>query len=178
MFARLLVCALLIGTAGIVSAQTQTQPAPTPQKPAAQQLTPEQRAAIQKRNQELVSYANQILKMIDNDQSAQVWDGMSAVGKHVVTRTAFEQEVNAERGAVGAVKARRVVALYRRQPDGQHKLPAGTYWNVRYLTQFSDSKAPKIELVSFHQDSDNKLRLSGYALSDVPPQTAHPAPKQ
>lgn len=61
-------------------------------KPAAQQLTPEQRAAIQKRDQELVSYANQILKMIDNGQSAQVWDDMSEVGKKVVTRAAFEKK--------------------------------------------------------------------------------------
>jgi hypothetical protein len=176
MIARLLVCALLIGLAGVASAQN--QPAQTQQKPAAQQLTPEQRAAIQKRNRELVSYANQILKMIDNGQSAQVWDDMSEVGKKVVTRAAFEKKVSTQRSTLGTVKSRRVVALYGSQSDGQHELPPGIYLNVRYLTQFSGSKVPKIELVSFHQDSDKKLRLSGYVVKDIPQENAQPAPKQ
>lgn len=176
MIARLLVCALLIGFAGVASAQN--QPAQTQQKPAAQQLTPEQRAAIQKRNQELVSYANQILKMIDNGQSAQVWDDMSEVGKKVVTRAAFEKKISTERSTLGAAKSRRIVGLYGNQSDGQHELPAGMYFNVRYLTQFSGSQAPKIELVSFHQDSDRKLRLSGYAVTDVPQKAAQSAPKK
>lgn len=176
MIARLLVCALLIGFAGVASAQN--QPAQTQQKPAAQQLTPEQRAAIQKRNQELVSYANQILKMIDNGQSAQVWDDMSEVGKKVVTRTAFEKKISTERSTLGTAKSRRIVGLYGNQSDGQHDLPAGMYFNVRYLTQFSGSQAPKIELVSFHQDSDRKLRLSGYAVTDVPQKAAQSAPKR
>lgn len=52
------------------------------------------------------------------------------------------------------------------------------YFNVRYLTQFSGSQAPQIELVSFHQDSDRKLRLSGYAVTDVPQKAAQSAPKK
>lgn len=176
MLARLFVCALPIGFAGVAGAQD--KPAQAQQKPAAQQLTPEQRAAIQKRDQELVSYANQILKMIDNGQSAQVWDDMSEVGKKVVTRAAFEKKISTELGTLGAARSRKIVGLYRNQSDGQHELPAGTYFNVRYLTQFSGSQASKIELVSFHQDSDRKLRLSGYAVTDVSQKAARSAPKQ
>ena len=88
MIGRLLVCALLIGAAGIASAQT--QPASTPQTPAARQLTPEQRAAIQKQNQVLVKYAESIVAMIDNGQSGQVWDQASDVAKKSASRDQFE----------------------------------------------------------------------------------------
>lgn len=178
MFARLILCVLLIGTAGAASAQAQT--AQPPQQAAAKPLTPEQRATIRKQNQELVSYANQIVKMIDNDQAGQVWDGMSEVGKKAATRDEFSQKLKQERGKLGNATSRRIVALYGSQSDGHKQLPAGTYRNVRYLTRFAGSTSPKIELVSFHLDSDKKWRLSGYAISEVPQKTAQetPPPRQ
>lgn len=163
MFARLILCALLLGAA---SAQAQTTQ--TPQQTAAKALTPEQRAAIRKQNQELVGYANQILKMIDNDQAGQVWDDMSEVGKKAATRDEFSEKVKQERGKLGNATSRRIIALYGSQSEGRKQLPAGIYRNVRYLTRFADSTSPKIELVSFHLDSDKKWRLTGYAISDVP----------
>lgn len=176
MFARLILCVLLIGAAGIASAQE--KPAQSQQQPAAKPLTPEQRAAIRKQNQELVGYANQIVKMIDNGQAGDVWDGMSEVGKKAETRDAFSAKVKQERGKLGNTTSRRIVALYGSRSEGRKQLPAGIYRNVRYLTQFAGSTSPRIELVSFHLDSDKKWRLSGYAITDVPQKPAQAAPKQ
>lgn len=176
MIARLFLCALLIGTFGIANAQN--QPAATRQQPAARQMTPEQRAAIRKRNQAIVSYASQIVKQVDNGQYTQVWDGMSEVGKKAVARDEFAKMVEQQRKPLGQVKSRKIAALYRSTSDGGKKLPAGTYINVRYLTQFADSAKPKIELVSFHLDGDSKWRLSGYICQDPPAKTAQAAPKR
>ena len=105
MFVRLILCALLIGFAGVASAQD--KPAQTQQKPAAQQLTPEQRAAIQKQNQVLVKYAESIVAMIDNGQSGQVWDQASDVAKKTVSRDQFTKATESDRAKVHSFSTRR-----------------------------------------------------------------------
>ena len=175
MIARLFLCALLVGSFGIANAQN--QPAASSQQPAAKTMTPEQRAAVQKRNQAIVTYANQIIKQVDDGRYAQVWDGMSEVGKKAVARDTFARMVEQQRKPLGQVKSRKVAALYRSTSDGSKNLPAGTYINVRYLTQFADSTKPKVELVSFHLDGDSKWRLSGYICQDPPAKTAQATPK-
>ena len=162
MIARLLVCALLIGFAGVASAQN--QPAQTQQKPAAQQLTPEQRAAIQKQNQVLVKYAESIVAMIDNGQSGQVWDQASDVAKKTVSRDQFTKATESDRAKVGKVTSRKLEGVTRALSNGKEKLPQGLYVNVVFTTQFSNESKPVRELVSFHLDSDKKWRLSGYTI--------------
>ena len=162
MIARLLVCALLIGFAGVASAQN--QPAQTQQKPAAQQLTPEQRAAIQKQNQVLVKYAESIVAMIDNGQSGQVWDQASDVAKKTVSRDQFTKATESDRAKVGKVTSRKLEGVTRALSNGKEKLPQGLYVNVVFATQFSSESKPVRELVSFHLDSDKKWRLSGYTI--------------
>jgi len=162
MIARLLVCALLIGFAGVASAQN--QPAQTQQKPAAQQLTPEQRAAIQKQNQVLVKYAESIVAMIDNGQSGQVWDQASDVAKKTVSRDQFTKATESDRAKVGKVTSRKLEGVTRALSNGKEKLPQGLYVNVVFATQFSNESKPVRELVSFHLDSDKKWRLSGYTI--------------
>lgn len=175
MFARLLLCALLVGVFGAASAQnTSAQPQ---QQQAQKQLTPQQRAVIQKRNKELVDYANHVVYMIDAGQEAQVWDAMSEVGKKAVNRDKFINAVQQQRKSLGKVKSRKVATLYGLQSNGKD-LPAGTYMNVRYVTRFTGSEAPKIELVSFHLDSDRKWRVSGYVCKDIPKPTAQAEPKK
>ena len=164
MIARLLVCALLIGAAGIASAQT--QPATT-QKPAAQQLTPEQRAAIQKQNQVLVKYAESVVAMIDNGQIGQVWDQASDVAKQSVTRDQFVKTTEADRAKLGKMNSRKVAGVTRSVSKGG-KLPAGMYVNVNFATQFGNDAKPTRELISFHLDNDKKWRLSGYTVNATP----------
>jgi hypothetical protein len=162
MFVRLFFCALLIGFAGVASAQD--KPAQTQQKPAAKQLTPEQRAAIQKQNEVLVKYAESIVSMIDNGQSAQVWDQASDVAKKTVSRDQFTKATEADRAKVGKMTSRKVEGVSRALSNGKEKLPEGLYVNVNFATKFSNEAKPVRELVSFHLDSDKKWRLSGYTL--------------
>ena len=162
MFARVFLCALLIGFAGVASAQN--QPAQTQQKPAAQQLTPEQRAAIQKQNQVLVKYAESIVAMIDNGQSGQVWDQASDVAKKTVSRDQFVKATESDRAKLGKVTSRKIEGITRVMSNGKEKLPEGLYVNVNFATQFSSESKPIRELVSFHLDSDKKWRLSGYTV--------------
>lgn len=162
MIGRLLVCALLIGVAGIASAQT--QPASTPQTPAARQLTPEQRAAIQKQNQVLVKYAESIVAMIDNGQSGQVWDQASDVAKKSASRDQFTKATESDRAKLGKMTSRKLEGVTRALSNGKEKLPEGLYVNVNFATKFSNEAKPIRELVSFHLDSDKKWRLSGYTV--------------
>lgn len=168
MFVRVFLCALLIGAAGVASAQT--QPATAPQKPQAQQLTPQQREALQKQNQVLVQYADRIVAMIDNGQAAQVWDQASDVAKKSVSRDQFVSTVQADRARLGTMKSRKVAIVTHTLSKGDAKLPAGQYVNINYATQFSSEAKPTRELVSFHLDGDRKWRLSGYTVHQ--PETA------
>lgn len=162
MLVRLFLCAVLMAFASIASAQN--QPAPTQQKPAARQLTPEQRAAIQKENQGAVKYAESIVAMIDNGQSGQVWDQASDVAKKTVSRDQFTKATESDRAKLGKMTSRKVEGVTRILSNGKEKLPAGLYINVIFATQFSGQPKPIRELVSFHRDSDNRLRLSGYTV--------------
>lgn len=166
MIVRTCVCALLIGVAGIASAQT--QPAAQPQQPATQaqqpQLTPERRAALQKQNQELAQYADSIATMIDKGQAAQAWDQASDVAKQATPRDQFVKAIEADRAKAGSATSRKVAAITRAASNGKDKLPPGMYINVNFATQFSKETKPLRELVSFHLDQDKKWRLSGYKL--------------
>lgn len=135
MFVRVFLCAVLIGAASAASTQTQPTQTPAPARPATRQLTPEQRAAMQKQNQELAQYAESLVQMIDNGQSGQIWDEAS----------------------------RKVMAITHEMSTGG-KLPASNYISVNFATKFSKESRPLRELVSFHEDSDHKCRLSGYHL--------------
>lgn len=162
MFARLFLCALLIGAFGVANAQE--KPATAQQKTAAQQLTPEQQAAIQKQNQVMVQYAESIVAMIDNGQAGQVWDQASDVAKKSVSRDQFVKATEADRAKLGKMTSRKVQGVTRAMSDGKEKLPPGMYVNVNFATQFASQAKPIRELVSFHLDSDKKWRLSGYTV--------------
>ncbi|MGH8155050.1 MAG: DUF4019 domain-containing protein [Rhodanobacteraceae bacterium] len=161
MFLRAFLCALLIGVAGIASAQT--QPAPAPTGPANQPLTPEERAAAEKQDQELAQYAESLVQMIDNGRSGQVWDQASNVARQSVSRAKFVEAIKASRADLGTVASRKVISVTHESSKGG-KLPAGRYISVNFATQFSKESKPLRELVSFHEDSDHKWRLSGYHL--------------
>lgn len=171
MFVRLCLCALLVGVAGVASAQNKPAPAPGQQTAARQQLTPEQRAALQKQNQEMARYAESIAQMIDNGQTGQVWDGASDVAKRSVSRDKFVQATDAARAKLGKVDSRNVRAITHETSKGG-TLPAGNYISVNFATKFSGDAKPLRELISFHEDNDHKWRLSGYHLYTGGPATA------
>lgn len=167
---RLLICAVLLAFAGTAAAQ----PSPTPQgssaatKPAAQQLTPEQRAAIVKFRKAMVANAVDVAKLVDQGAEGQVWDNGSEVMKKAVARSAFISGVSRERNSVGKMVSRKLAKLYRSRSDGKEQLPAGDYFNVLFVTQFANQKARMLELVSYHYDTASTLRVSGYSLKQIP----------
>lgn len=171
---RLMFCTLLFAVAGIATAQA----APAPQKtsaatkPAAQQLSPEQRQAIIKFRQAMVANAAAVVRLIDEGDEAKVWDNGSDVMKKAISRDAFASGVSRERKAVGKMVSRKLARLYRSRSDGKGQLPAGDYFNVLFLTEFANQKAPKLELVSYHYDTASTLRVSGYTLRELPPQAS------
>lgn len=165
MFARPLLCILLVGALG-ASGAANARDTPTPQaatRPTAPQLTPEQIAAIKKQNQVLVNYAAEIANMIDRGQVAQVWEASSPVAKKAVAQAQFVKATEADRAQLGTVTSRKVQEITRGVSNGS-KLPAGYYVNISFSTQFSKYPKPVRELVSFHLDQDRTWRLSGYTV--------------
>lgn len=162
---RVMVGALLIGLAGVASAQAQpaqTQPA-TSAKAAEPQLTAAQKAALEKQNQVLAQFATEIAQMVDNGHVGQVWDAASDVAKQSVQRKTFVDAVTSARAKLGKVTSRKLAAITRTVSKGG-KLPAGYYVNVNFATQFANETKPVRELVSFHLDTDKKWRMSGYSV--------------
>jgi Protein of unknown function (DUF4019) len=178
MYPRLLVCALLMGVAGVAGAHGSTasqQPAAQSSSSAAPQLTAQQRAEIRHQNQIMVHYAAVIAQAIDHGQIGQVWDQASDIAKHAVTRDAFVKAIQSDRARLGTMTSRKLAFISRNRSNGSlppgrktgAPLPAGFYINIGFATQFSKQAKPIRELVSFHLDSDHKWRVSGYSVRPV-----------
>jgi uncharacterized protein DUF4019 len=160
-----LVSLLLI--AGAASAQQAAQPARAPApKPQAtqQQLTPEQQAQVARQDAEMTKAAAQVVQLVDQNKTAEVWAGASPVAKAVTNQAEFVKQVSLDRQKVGAVAERKQVAVTRAVYPAGAEVPAGNYVNVVYATKFANSPQPVRELVSFHLDDDQTWRVSGYSL--------------
>lgn len=147
------------------------QAKPNPQAQAAPQLTPEQKAAIEKQNSEIAQAALQVAQAIDQGKAGDVWDHASPIAQHAVARAVFVKSVDADRTTVGKVQERKLATITRNFSDGKtaatkgsQPLPFGYYINVFFATKFANEKQPVRELVSFHMDQDKQWRVSGYTL--------------
>lgn len=175
---RLMVLSLLLP---MVASAQQPAPAPTgraaapapapvpaagPARPAApvQQLTPAQQAQLDKQNAEMTAAALQAVKMVDAGQTAQLWDGASAVARKAVARDAFAKQVAADRSRLGALVGRGQPSISRVRFNAGAAVPEGLYVNVTYPTRFEKSAQPVRELVSFRLDEDQVWRLAGYSV--------------
>jgi hypothetical protein len=130
------------------------------QSPANQQPTPE---AYAQRNQQIEQAAVQVTDLVDKNQTAQVWDGASAIAKKIVNRDVFVKTIGSDRTKVGSVVTRTLASLTFNQSDGK-QLPPGVFANVAFATRFKNEKQPVRELVSFHLDDDHVWRVVGYTL--------------
>lgn len=164
MFKQFVLSAALLTASTALLAQTKPAAAPA-QAPtaAAQKLTPEQEAAIQKQNSAMTQAALQVAQMVDAGKVGEVWDGASPVAQQVVTRDAFVKSVEADRKKVGKLTERKLAGITRSESKGG-ATPAGLYINVNFATKFANEKQPIRELISFHLDQDQKWRVSGYTL--------------
>ena len=158
---RFSVLALLLLVTTAVSAQQAATPAPAAQ---AQQLTAEQQAQVARQDAEMSGAAAQVIQLMDQGKSAEIWDGASPVAKAVVNRQDFVTQIAADRTRLGAPTERKQVAVTRAAYAAGGAVPAGNYINVVYATKFANNPQPVRELVSFHLDEDKTWRVSGYSL--------------
>ncbi|HJU25671.1 MAG TPA: DUF4019 domain-containing protein [Rhodanobacteraceae bacterium] len=166
MLKRFILPAALALAAGGAWAQ---QPAAQPSQPAnsaqPQQLTKEQ----QEFRARMAKNAQGITESVDQGNVAALWDQSSDVMKQAVTRDAFVSGVQGERAKLGKMVSRQLVRMYRITSKGENKLPAGNYLNVLFATRFANDQQPMAELVSYHFDKDNVVRLSGYTVQKPTP---------
>ncbi|SAL44471.1 membrane protein [Caballeronia peredens] len=151
---------------GVAShAQQQTPPVqPTVQPAVPRGLTKEQQAALDKQDQEIAQVAQNIVKFLDQDKAAEVWDGASPVAKRIISRDAFVQKVAHDRAILGAPGMRMPMGIRHYRYDGTGNLPAGAYINVMFDTQFAQAKGSALEMVTFYLDADNIWRFVGYSV--------------
>lgn len=155
---------------GMASAVTSAQAPAATAKPASaaalaqQQLTPEQKAQLEKQNTEMTQAALAVAQMIDAGKVGEVWDGASPVVKKIVTRDAFVQGVNAARKKHGKLGARGNSQISRVMYPAGAEVPEGLYVNVMFPAQYASAKEPVRELISFRLDEDKVWRVSGYNL--------------
>lgn len=165
----ILPAALLFATGGAPAQQPAAQPQPAGTKearPAQAQPTKEQ----QEFRARMAANAQGVAQTIDKGDVGAVWDQGSDLMKQAVTRDAFVSGVQGERAKSGKMESRKLVRMYRIDSKGEKKLPAGRYLNVIFATKFSNEQQPIPELVSYHFDKDNVVRLSGYTLEHTPAQ--------
>lgn len=158
---RFSVLALLLLVTTAVSAQQAATPAPAAQ---AQQLTAEQQAQVARQDAEMSGAAAQVIQLMDQGKSAEIWDGASPVAKAVVNRQDFVTQIAADRTRLGAPTERKQVAVTRAAYAAGGAVPAGNYINVVFATRFANAAEPVRELVSFHLDEDKTWRVSGYSV--------------
>lgn len=160
----LLAVALMFNGAAL--AQQAAQPARPPAPAAAQPLTAAQQAQIAKQDAEMSKAAAQVVQMVDQNRTGEIWDGASAVAKAIVTKQAFVQQIAADRKTLGAPAERKQVGVSRNyyEANNPQGLPVGLYITVAYATKFANSPQPVREIVSFHADDDKTWRVSGYSL--------------
>lgn len=165
---KLVLASLLLAFAGAASAQQAAQPArapaPKPQATQQQQLTPEQQALVARQDAEMSKAAAQVVQLVDQNKTAEVWAGASPVAKAATNQAEFVKQVSLDRQKVGAVAERKQVAVTRAVYPAGAEVPAGNYVNVVYATKFANAPQPVRELISFHLDNDQIWRVSGYSL--------------
>ena len=166
---RLVLLAVALMFNGAALAQQAAQPArpaaPAAAKPAPA-LTPAQQAQIAKQDAEMSKAAAQVVQLVDQNKTGEVWDGASAVAKAIVTKQAFVQQITADRKTLGAPAERKQIGVSRtyHEANNPQGLPVGLYVTVAYATKFANAPQPVREIVSFHADDDKTWRVSGYSL--------------
>lgn len=178
MLARYLLPTALLAVVPVAfaqQAQTTAQAAPATTQSAAQQLTPQQIAAIKQFRLQMAQRAEQVANQVDQGKTGDVWDQSSSVMKQSGSRDQFVSQIGKDRAKSGAMVSRKVAREFRVEYRPGGPMPAGLYFNVVFATQFGNGKQPQFEEVSFHLDSDKTWRTSGYTLH--PPEMAQTARK-
>ena len=99
------------------------------------------------------------LRFVDSGDYSQSWLEASSLFKSHGTQKAWEQQIAATRGPLGALISRKLKSAdYKTSLPG---VPDGQYVVIRYDTTFADKKEA-IETVTPMLDKDGQWRVSGY----------------
>lgn len=104
----------------------------------------------------------QVIQLIDQGRTGELWDGASAGARKRVAREDFIRQVTQARAALGAPQARTWVAVNRQAAGGDDPDLAGQYVSVEYETRFAGREQHARELATFHLGRDGTWRFSGY----------------
>ncbi|SAK44110.1 membrane protein [Caballeronia pedi] len=162
---KLSIAALALLATSIACHAQQPQPAPQPvQRAAGQSLTKEQQAALDKQDQDIAQVALAIVRLIDQNKAGEVWDQGSPIAKQIISRDDFVKKVAHDRAPLGAPGMRMPMGVKHYRYDGSGNLPAGSYTNILFDTQFSQASQSSREMVTFFLDSDKVWRFAGYSV--------------
>ena len=156
--------AAALGFSAHASAQQANSPVGSAAGVQQTQLSAEQQAQLARQNEEMSNAAAQVMKLVDEQRSAEVWEGASVVAKKSVTKEQFVENIASDREMLGAVVGRKHVTVTRAVYPVGGPLPAGNYVSVVTATKFAKSEQEVRELVSFHLDDDATWRVTGYSL--------------
>jgi hypothetical protein len=165
MLKKMLLATLLMTMATVHAQSPSASGSRTVSPPAAGSrptLTPEQQAQIATQSAELAKDSLKVATAIDQGQMGAMWDKASSVAK-LFKRHDFIQQIVSDRSKLGAPSSRRQVAITFAESKGGG-VPAGLYITIIYATQFARKDKPVRELISYHLDSDNVWRMSGYSV--------------
>lgn len=105
----------------------------------------------------------QVVQMIDQGRTGELWDGAAAALKQHATRGDFVGKVASAREPMGAVQQRIWVTLTRQIISNSDPALGGQYVTIDFETRFAGStERTWHELTTFHRDPDGTWRLSGY----------------
>ena len=116
---------------------------------------------------DMVRGGMQVIQMVDQGKTGELWDGATAAAKKQVARGEFMTQISKARGPLGAPLQRTWVAVNRQVVADSNADVAGQYVSIEYETRFTNVAANRNsmrELVSFHLDRDKIWRFSGYLL--------------
>ena len=99
----------LLLCAGAVAQQPAVQPVPEARGEAA--LTPEQRQALARQDEDMSQAALLVMQMVDGNRIGEVWDGASEAMKRIVPRDEFIRQVTIDRNR-GSVWSAAVAAWF------------------------------------------------------------------
>lgn len=112
---------------------------------------------------DMVTGALQVLRMIDQGETGDLWDGAAPAARKRIARGDFIAQVAKAREALGTVQQRTWVAVNRQVVTHADAEVAGQYLNVDCESRFTQRPDAVVrEMVSFQLGSDRVWRFSGY----------------
>lgn len=113
---------------------------------------------------QMIRGSMQVVQMIDQGRTGELWDGASAGARKRVAREEFVRQVAQARAPLGAPQARTWVSVNRQAAGGDDPDLAGQYVSIEYETRFAGREQNARELTTFHLGRDGTWRFSGYVI--------------